>query len=142
MIIRKDNGKKLLELNEKEFIIYGFFKDKHIDRKDILSAGVFNYNMLTILYKGNYNFCKNITNMKFSDREGLNAILNELNKEELIFFPDSYNVDPLTNMIIYSPMLINFIFNNDDIVTKIIAIVVCILFLLLYFIPDLRKQKG
>ncbi len=97
MIIRKDNGKKLLELNEKEFIIYGFFKDKHIDRKDILSAGVFNYNMLTILYKGNYNFCKNITNMKFSDREGLNAILNELNKEELIFFPNSYSIDPLIN---------------------------------------------
>ena len=97
MIIRKDNGKKLLELNEKEFIIYGFFKDKHIDRKDILSAGVFNYNMLTILYKGNYNFCKNITNMKFSDREGLNAILNELNKKELIFFPNSYSIDPLIN---------------------------------------------
>ena len=38
-------------------------------------------------------------------------------------------------------MLINFIFSNDDIVTKIIAIVACILLLLLYFIPDLRKRK-
>ena len=142
MIIRKDNGKKLLELNEKELIIYGFFKDKHIDRKDILSAGVFNGNMLIILYKGNYNFCKNISNMKFSERESLNAILNELNKEELIFFPTSYNIDPSTYIIILSPMLINFIFSNDDIVTKIIAIVACILLLLLYFIPDLRKQKG
>ena len=119
MIIRKDNGKKLLELNEKELIIYGFLKDKHIDRKDILSAGIFNGSMLTILYKGNYNFCKNISNMKFSEREGLNAILNELNKEELIFFPDSYNIDPSTHIIILSPMLINFIFSNDDIVMKI-----------------------
>ena len=142
MIIRKDNGKKLLELNEKEPIIYGFLKDKHIDRKDILSASIFNGSMLTILYKGNYNFCKNISNMKFSEREGLNAILNELNKEELIFFPNSsYSIDPLINMIILSPMLISFIFNNDYIVTKIIVIVGCILLLILYFIPDLRKRK-
>lgn len=60
MIIRKDNNKKSLELTEKELIIYGLFKDKYINRNDILSSFIYNENTLVILCSGNKYIYKNI----------------------------------------------------------------------------------
>lgn len=119
MIIRKDNDKKALELTEKELIIYGIFKDKHINRDNILSSFIYNENMLIILCKGNRYIYKNITNIKLSNREGIYALINEINKENLLFYPNE--IYSTLNIIVLFPIYLNIIFlNNNNIIIKLL----------------------
>lgn len=84
MLIKKDNGKVKMELTEEELIIKGIFKDTKIKRGNIRSAILEENRFLLLTYDDKVIF-KSITNASSKYREQLKLLIDEVNKENIIF---------------------------------------------------------
>ncbi|WP_146127333.1 hypothetical protein [Clostridium vincentii] len=137
MIISKDNGKKLFELNENELIIYRFLRNKIIKRRDIRSAYL-NEQGLIILTYDNKTVTKSIINMSWNDREGLKILVDEINNENVVFGTTNKET-PLWYVFIYPIYLLAQLTHNKFI---FILTIIAWIILMAITIVTLKSYKG
>lgn len=112
MRLKKDNGKDIIILTDDEIIIKGIFKDKVLKRDNILSACLLDDTMgnkgIIILTKDYKIVERRSVNMKWSDREKLKLIIDEINTEGILFnYRGSNDIVWLYTMAVYMPLIMN-----------------------------------
>ena len=112
MKLQKDNGKDIIILTDDEIIIKGIFKDRVLKRDNILSAclleSVGGSKGIVILTKDYKIVEKRSINMKWSDREKLKLIVDEINTEGILFnYRDSNDIVWLYTISIYIPLIMS-----------------------------------
>lgn len=150
MRLKKDNGKNIIILTDDEIIIKGIFKDKVLKRDNILSAWLLDDTMgnkgIIILTKDYKIVERRSVNMKWSDREKLKLIVDEINTNDILF---NYNYDKYQYWFIgYYPYLFWFIINdsiiNEESNLKLVGGFFCLLLIIIMIIViyNINKFRG
>lgn len=150
MRLKKDNGKDIIILTDDEIIIKGIFKDKVLKRDNILSAWLLDDTMgnkgIIILTKDYKIVERRSVNMKWSDREKLKLIVDEINTNDILF---NYNYDKYQYWFIgYYPYLFWFIINdsiiNEESNLKLVGGFFCLLLIIIMIIViyNINKFRG
>ena len=150
MRLKKDNGKDIIILTDDEIIIKGIFKDKVLKRDNILSACLLDDTMgnkgIIILTKDYKIVERRSVNMKWSDREKLKLIVDEINTNDILF---NYNYDKYQYWFIgYYPYLFWFIINdsiiNEESNLKLVGGFFCLLLIIIMIIViyNINKFRG
>ncbi|VYU36311.1 hypothetical protein [Clostridium tertium] len=127
MVLKDDYGKNMILLDEENLIYKGTFRKKIIKREEIRSA-FYDEVLLGILTYSGRIYSLNIAKLLFSEREKLENLRLELNKENILFDYMNYrsSIASLPFIIFFMPMIIGF--GNRDIVISFILLILFIFY--------------
>ena len=148
MKLQKDNGKDIVILTDDEVIIKGIFKDKVLKRDNILSACLLESlggdKGIVILTKDYKIVEKRRINMKWSDREKLKLIVDEINKEGILFnYRNSDDIVWLYTMAVYMPLIMSGnLFDTYYGKFFVFAIYLILIFMIIFYYHICNKFRG
>lgn len=124
MVLKNENNKVIIELNEDELIYKRFFRRIKIKKSNVRSV-FYDESFLGILTYSGKIYSLNISSLLWSENGKLEELRKELNKENILF--DYTNVKVIRSYfpfyLIFLPML-----NVDlEIELKIILLLICII---------------
>ena len=122
MIIKKDNGKLIMELTDENLIINRLFRKEKLQRNSIRSAFLA-HDTLYILTKDNSVESLVLARVSWKERERIKIIINEINKENIIFWGDYYS-NPFTFLCCIPAIITNILPSNVMVMTIFIVIFV------------------
>lgn len=148
MKLKKDNGKDIIILTDDEIIIKGIFKDKVLKRDNILSACLLDDTMgnkgIIILTKDYKIVERRSVNMKWSDREKLKLIIDEINTEGILFnYRGSNDIVWLYTMAVYMPLIMNgHLFDTYYGKFFLFAIYLIMIFMIIFYYGICNNFEG
>lgn len=137
MVLKNENNKVIIELNEDELIYKRFFRRIKIKKSNVRSV-FYDESFLGILTYSGKIYSLNISSLLWSENGKLEELRKELNKENILF--DYTNVKVIRSYfpfyLIFLPML-----NVDlEIELKIILLLICIIGIL--YIKSMPRNNS
>lgn len=141
IIIHSEFGKKLIELTEDELIIRRFLHRKKIKRSNIKSAYMLD-NSLNVLTYNNKIIIANYISIKWSERDNIKRIIDEINKEDIIFNITRGNFHLGLLLCCFSSSLINLL--RDALNKNYFSLILLIALIGIIFIAYIKRvtNKG
>lgn len=137
MVLKNENNKVIIELNEDELIYKRFFRRIKIKKSNVRSV-FYDESFLGVLTYSGKIYSLNISSLLWSENGKLEELRKELNKENILF--DYTNVKVIRSYfpfyLIFLPML-----NVDlEIELKIILLLICIIGIL--YIKSMPRNNS
>lgn len=133
MIVHNDFGRKKIELTEDELIIYRLFWKKRIKKENIKSAFIVDDFFLVVRTNDEKVTTAGNEFLRWTDKEILKRIVDEINKEDVIFPSNRENFSTLLILFVNIVNAFMLSLNRSSIEVKYIFYVIGILNLILLF---------